>query len=133
MAAKSRVREPHRHAVEQAKYDSCAAADDERPSVAPQLVLAGPLVVHEAEGALAQRLLARARLAPERLLASPLVLYEDQRRVPHGALFSYLPFEKVQQLAGRARRREARDALFDRALAAHELLSFRAPASPDHV
>ena len=115
------------------KFDSCTAADDERPSVAPQLVLAGPLVVHEAEGALAQRLLARARLAPERLLASPLVLYEDQRRVSHGALFSYLPFEKVQQLAGRARRREARDALFDRALAAHELLSFRAPASPDHV
>ena len=123
----------HRHAVEQAKYDSCTAADDERPRVAPQLVLAGPLVVHEAEGALAQRLLARARLAPERLLASPLVLYEDQRRVPHGPLFPYLPFEKVQQLAGRARRREARDALFDRALAAHELLSFRAPASPDHV
>ena len=115
------------------KFDSCTAADDKRPGVAPQLVLAGPLVVHEAEGALAQRLLARARLAPERLLASPLVLYEDQRRVPHGALFPYLPFEKVQQLAGRAWRREARDALFDRALAAHELLSFRAPTSPDHV
>ena len=122
-----------RHAIEQVKFDSHTAADDERPSVAPQLVLAGPLVVHEAEGALAQRLLSRARLAPERLLASPLVLYEDQRRVPHGALFSYLSFEKVQQLAGRARRREARDALFDRALAAHELFSFRAPASPDHV
>ena len=115
------------------KFDSCTAANDKCPGVAPQLVLAGPLVVHEAEGALAQRLLARARLAPERLLSSPLVLYEDQRRVPQGALFPYLAFEKVQQLAGRARRREARDALFDRALAAHELFSFRAPASTNHV